>query len=146
MQEVQVSSAKLRLFSIDEGGGGIFYALPHAQQWSAQSLTWYNKGRKLDRSGEFQVASIDWCKEYEWNEIDVTKAFTDNASSAVVRTFLIKSKSTDGVEFASRESEFAPELLLTFTSGIRADAGSNQALVSFLLVCTTIEQLWTLNI
>jgi len=116
---VQVLQAKLRLYALDEGGGGIFFALPNARQWEETDLTW-NDRSEVGRSGEFRVGSISWVDAFNWYEIDVTDAFTNNESSDAVGTFLIKSDSTNGVAFASRErnsGSYSPELVLTFTTG-----------------------------
>ena len=113
-QVIRVVDAKLRLYTLDAGSGGIVFALPNANQWADTSLTWNNLGQ-INRSGEFQVGSMSWVNAFEWHEIDVTAAFADKG----VQNFLIKSDSRNGVAFASRErnsGSFSPELVLTFTS------------------------------
>ena len=118
----QVIDVKLRMYTLDEGGGSIIYALPNAKEWEETSLTWNNLHLKVDRSGEFQVSSIDWVDGYQWYEMDVTDTFSENVNSVI--TFLIKSGSSDGVEWASREREsyyggasLSPELVVTCSSG-----------------------------
>lgn len=117
----QVIDVKLRMYTLDEGGGSIIYALPNAKEWEETSLTWNNLHLTVDRSGEFQVSSIDWVYGYQWYEMDVTDTFSENVNSVI--TFLIKSGSSDGVEWASREREsyyggasLSPELVVTFSS------------------------------
>eukprot|EP00581_Thalassiosira_minuscula_P012178 CAMPEP_0183715350 /NCGR_PEP_ID=MMETSP0737-20130205/9608_1 /TAXON_ID=385413 /ORGANISM="Thalassiosira miniscula, Strain CCMP1093" /LENGTH=1182 /DNA_ID=CAMNT_0025944441 /DNA_START=211 /DNA_END=3759 /DNA_ORIENTATION=+ len=118
LQSVEVVQAKLRLYSLDEGGGGIFFALPNAEQWSEIGLTW-NRMDEVDRTGEFWLGSVGWVKAFEWFEMDVADVFTENQSVNALTTFLIKSASTNGVTFASRERNsgfFSPELILTVAS------------------------------
>mmetsp|Transcript_22205 Transcript_22205/g.34927 ORF Transcript_22205/g.34927 Transcript_22205/m.34927 type:complete len:416 (+) Transcript_22205:394-1641(+) len=126
---IQVLQAKLRLYSLGEGGDVIFYALPNANedQWTESGLTW--KGmNKVDRSGQFRVGSISWVDPNKWYEIDVTDAFADDNmgsnNNVAVGTFLIKSASANGVAFASRERSsgfYSSKLVLTYT----VDAGIN---------------------
>lgn len=130
---VRVLQAKLRLYALDEGGGGIFYALPNAKQWPETSLTWNNMGQQVDRSGEFRVGSLNWVDSSTWIEIDVTDAFTGNLGSNSVQSFLIKSVSTNGVAFASRERGPGPELVLTFISGTYT--GSNTPIFASVRSC-----------
>ena len=112
---IQVLQAKLRLYTRDEGGECKFFALPYAN-WTETSLTWYNM-QQHQRTGEFRVGSLGWFTASRWHEIDVTDAFQDNLGSTSVETFLIKSSSTNGVTFASRQSvDFSPELVLTVSS------------------------------
>jgi len=136
---VQVLQAKLRLYALDEGGGGIFFALPNARQWEETDLTW-NDRSEVGRSGEFRVGSISWVDAFNWYEIDVTDAFTNNESSDAVGTFLIKSDSTNGVAFASRErnsGSYSPELVLTFTTG--TDISTNPPISASVRACLCYE-------
>lgn len=117
----RVVNAKLRLYTLDEGGGGIFFSLPNAKQWSGNRLTW-NKMDLVDTTAQTRVDSSNWFDAFRWYEMDVTDAFQGSGVTAA-KSFLIKSYSTNGVEFASREydsGEFSPELVLTLAS----DAGA----------------------
>jgi hypothetical protein len=116
---IQVLQAKLRLYSLDQGGGAMVFLLPSVQQWTETSLTWNNKDQ-IDRSGEFQVGSLGWAEPFSWNEIDVTAAFANGIGTDSFLNFIIVSDSTNGVTFASRERDsgsFCPELVLTFVDG-----------------------------
>ncbi len=115
MQVLAAKRAKLRLYSLDEGGEVIISALPNAKRWTETSLTWESVDN-LNRSDEFQVASLDWTPPLEWNEVDVTDAFAMNEELNAVMTFMIKTTSYNGISFASRERDsgmFSPELVLT---------------------------------
>jgi len=126
LHSVQVLQAKIRLYSLGEGGDVIFYALPNAKedQWTESGLTWKSMNN-VDRSEQIKVGSISWVDPYKWYEIDVTDAFADDymgSNKVAVGTFLIKSASTNGVAFASRERSsgfYSPKLVLTYT----VDAG-----------------------
>lgn len=114
-QVLALKRAKLRLYSLDEGGEVIISALPNAQRWTETSLTWESVDN-LNRSDEFQVAFLDWTRPLEWNEVDVTDAFAMNEELDAVMTFMIKTTSYNGISFASRERDsgvFSPELVLT---------------------------------
>jgi hypothetical protein len=118
-QKTQFLQAKLRLYSLDQGGDAMIFSLPSAQQWTETSLTWNNKDQ-VDRSGEFQVGSLGWAEPFSWNEIDVTAAFANGIGIDSLLSFVIVSDSTNGVTFASRERDsgsFSPELVLTFVDG-----------------------------
>ena len=126
----KIIDVKLRMYTLDEGGGSIMYVLPNAKEWEETSLTWNNLHLTIDRSGEFQVSSIDWVDGYQWYEMDVTDTFSEKINS--VLTFLIKSVSSDGVEWASQEREsfsgasLSPELVITFSSGANISQTSTQ--------------------
>jgi hypothetical protein len=118
-QKTQFLQAKLRLYSLDQGGDAMIFSLPSAQQWTETSLTWNNKDQ-VDRSGEFQVGWLGWAEPFSWNEIDVTAAFANGIGIDSLLSFVIVSDSTNGVTFASRERDsgsFSPELVLTFVDG-----------------------------
>ena len=115
-QKTQVLQAKLRLYSLDQGGDVVVFSLPSAQQWTETSLTWNNVDQ-IDRSGEFQVGSLGWATPFFWNEIVVTAAFANGIGIDSLLSFVIVSDSINGVTFASRERDsgsFSPELVLTF--------------------------------
>ncbi len=114
-QTLQVLQATLRLYSLDEGGNASFFALPNLKEWSETSLTWNNEDQ-IDRSGEYQVGSLDWAEQFLWSEIDVTTAFANGFGTDFLTSFVIVSESTNGVTFASREKDsglFSPELVLS---------------------------------
>ena len=131
-QKTQVLQAKLRLYSLDQGGDAMVFSLPSARQWTETSVTWNNKDQ-VDRSGEFQVGSLGWAEPFSWNEIDVTAAFANDIGTDSLMSFIIVSDSTNGVTFASRERDsgsFSPELVLTFVGGISTNLPpSNPSLV-----------------
>jgi hypothetical protein len=140
-QIIQVLQAKLRLYSLDQGGDAMVFSLPRAQQWAETSLTWNNKD-EIDRSGEFQVGSLGWAEPFSWNEIDVTAAFASGIGTDFLLSFAIVSDSTNGVTFASRERDsgsFSPELGLTFVDG--KDILSNPPSVRASFVCEQFTRL-----
>mmetsp|Transcript_12583 Transcript_12583/g.25072 ORF Transcript_12583/g.25072 Transcript_12583/m.25072 type:complete len:976 (-) Transcript_12583:114-3041(-) len=114
LTEMQVLEATLRLFSVDDGGGGSVYFLPNTKQWDETLVTATSLGNGVNAAGGFQVASFGDVAAYRWQEIDVTEAFTGGARDFT--TFAMTSESSDGVSFASRERAagmLAPELVLT---------------------------------
>jgi len=118
MQALKVMNIKLRLYSLDEGGDAIIYALPNANRWAETMLTW-DSVDKLNRSDEFQVGALDWVWPFDWNEVDVTDAFAMNDDPNVVISFMITTTSDNGITFASRERNdgmFSPELVITLDS------------------------------
>jgi len=120
LQNIRLLTAKLRMYAIDEGGGGTFFVLPNANEWSEDALTWSSQDDELDRTGELQVGSVDWVDAFKWAEIDVTGAFNNyHFDSGNDLTFLFKPGSMNGVTFASRERNsgaLSPELVLTFSA------------------------------
>jgi len=122
---MQVVEAKLRLYSVDGGGGGAVYFLPNTKQWDENLVTATSLGNGVNSNGGFQLGSFGDVVANEWQEIDVTEAFTGGTSDFT--TFAIKSESSDGVTFASRESDagtLAPEIVFTLA---RAGAGAPTA-------------------
>ena len=117
LETIRVVEAKLRLYTLgDEGGGCLVYALPNANWWPETDVTWDNQYDVVDRGGTSFAGSSGWMDAYSWYEIDVTAAL----QSRMVRSFLIKSSSSNGVSFASRErvgGAYAPELVLKFQLG-----------------------------
>jgi hypothetical protein len=131
MQALKVMNAKIRLYSLDEGGDAIVYALPNANRWAETILTW-DSVDKLNRSDEFQVGSIDWVWPFDWNEVDVTDAFAMNEDPNVVISFMITTTSDNGITFASRERNdgmLSPELVITLDSA-EANVFHSSALVA----------------
>jgi len=128
LNDLRVLEAKLRLYSIDDGGGGTVYVYPNADQWEETELTWIgtNIGNGPDSKDELQLGSFGDVVAYEWQEIDVTEAF--RGTIADFTTFVIKSESSDGVIYASRErasGTYAPEIVFTLTlSGAGAPTSS----------------------
>ena len=134
MQSIKVESAKLRLYTIDEGGGALFYALPNASP-DISDLTWNNMWYYVDRSDEFRVGAFGWHDANKWYEIDVTDAVNLSSNGDVV--IMIKSWHTNGVEFASRERDsgsYSPELVMSFAFDLKSDNG-DFVLVSLYLHC-----------
>lgn len=118
LNDLRVLEAKLRLYSIDDGGGGTVYVYPNADQWEETELTWIgtNLGNGPDSKDELQLGSFGDLVAYEWQEIDVTEAF--RGTIADFTTFVIKSESSDGVIYASRErasGTYSPEIVLTLS-------------------------------
>lgn len=115
---LRVLEAKLRLYSIDDGGGGTVYVYPNAEQWEETELTWIGTslGNGPDSNDELQLGSFGDAVAYAWQEIDVTEAFEGIISDFT--TFVIKSESFDGVIYASRErasGTYAPEIVFTLS-------------------------------
>lgn len=124
VQELAVRRVKLRLYSLDEGGEVIIFALPNAKRWAETSLTWESVDN-LNRSNQFQVGSLDRTLPLEWNEVDVTDAFAMNGEINSVMSFMIMTTSYNGNSFASRERDsgmFSPELVFTLDSAEASDA------------------------
>lgn len=118
LKDLRVLEAKLRLYSIDDGGGGTVYVYPNAEQWEENELTWIgtNLGNGPDSNSKLQLGSFGEVVAYEWQEIDVTEAFRGIISDFT--TFVIKSESFDGVIYASRErasGNYAPEIVFTLS-------------------------------
>lgn len=115
---VQVLEAKLRLYSVDGGGECAVYFVPNTNQWDETLVTGSSLGNGVNSNVGIRLGSFDDIVACEWQEIDVTEAFTSGTSDFT--TFAIKSESSDGVAFASREREagtFAPELVFTLSGG-----------------------------
>jgi hypothetical protein len=113
LAEIQILEAKLRLFSVDDGGGGSVYFLPNTQEWDETLVTATSMGNGVSANGGVQVASYGDVEAYRWLEIDVTEAFSGGTRDFT--TFAMKSESSDGVSFASKERAdgvLAPELVL----------------------------------
>ncbi len=126
LNDLRVLEAKLRLYSIDDGGGGTVYVYPNAEQWEETELTWIgtNLGNGPDSNDVLQLGSFGDVAAYAWQEIDVTEAFRGTISDFT--TFVIKSESSDGVIYASRErasGTYAPEIVFTL-SGVGAPTSS----------------------
>lgn len=120
-----VFRAALRLYALDQGESAQIFVRPNAQQWSETDLTWSNKDRLIDRSGELHVATVEWITGYTWNEVDVTAAFANIGSLDSLLTFVIRAESNDGITFASRKKDsgsLSPELVLTFANVRTIDA------------------------
>lgn len=118
LTERQVLEAKLRLYPVDGGGGGEVYLLSNTEQWDETLVTATSLGNGLNSNGGVQLTSFGDVVAYEWQEIDVTEAFTGGASDFFT-TFAIKSYNSDGLTFASREraaGTLAPEIVITLSS------------------------------
>ena len=125
MQINPVFRATLRLYTLDQGESAQIFVRPNAQQWSETDLTWSNKDRLIDRSGELYVSSMEWVTGFAWNEVDVTAAFANIGSLDSLLTFVIRAESNDGITFASRKKDsgsLSPELVLTFANVRTIDA------------------------
>ena len=113
LAEMQVLEARLRLYSIDDGGGGTVYFLPNTKKWKETEVTGTSLGDGVNASGGYKIGSFDDVEEYKWIEIDVTEAFTSGIRDFT--TIAVTSDSSDGVSFASKERAsgvFAPEIVL----------------------------------
>ena len=98
------ASAKLRLYVTDGGptGGDWFNPLG---AWTETGLTW-NNAPTLTGSPFVTVGTV---APGQWVEIDVTAKVAGDGTY----TFAATSSSTDTVTYASKESAFAPQLVIT---------------------------------
>jgi hypothetical protein len=128
LKDMQVLEAKLRLYSVAKGHGGTVYFLPNAKPWNETSLTWIstNLGNVPNSNGELLLGSFGYIDADDWQEVDVTSAFS--GSAADFKSFLITSDSSDGAIYASRERSsgtYAPEIVIKLTcAGAPPDASS----------------------
>ena len=101
----EVTSAKLRLLCIDKSDkGGDFYKTDN--DWSENKVTWAN----APRPGTKRVASLGPVVRGKWAEVDLSTVITGNGTYS----FRVKSSSTDGADYRSREKDFKqPQLILT---------------------------------
>ena len=130
-QMAQIIEAKLRLYSIEESwNGGTIYALPDARHWIETELTWGNAREKVNASGEVLIGPIaEAIDEGVWYEVSVTSAFDCCVETVGTMhlNMLIRTNSTDGVTYASKEYEsgmFAPELILTLSTEMVSQSSS----------------------
>jgi hypothetical protein len=106
-----VQSAKLRIYNSDNGsvkGGSV--AKMNNTSWGETTTTYNNRptidGAALQTLGAVNAAT--------WYEFDVKPAVTGDATLSLA----IKTASTDGAHYASREdSAHAPQLVVTVTAG-----------------------------
>jgi len=115
--ELRILDAKLRLFSIDDGGSGSVYFLPNTKKWDETLVTATSMGNAVNASGGVHIASYGNVTAFRWYEIDVTEAFKGGAAD--LTTFAMFSESSDGVSFASKERAegvLAPEIVFAIKS------------------------------
>jgi hypothetical protein len=105
-----VTSAKLRIYVTDNGsvnGGSV--AKMSDTSWGETTVT-YNNRPAIDGT---TLSSLGAVSIGRWYELDVTPAVTGDGTLSLG----IKTSSTDGVHYASREdSTHAPQLVVTVTS------------------------------
>lgn len=137
-QITQIIEAKLRLYSIEgSSNGGTVYALSDARQWIETELTWDNAREKVNASGEVLIESIaEAIDEGVWYEVSVTSAFDCcvEAVGTMYLNILIRTNSTDGVTYASKEYEsgmFAPELIVTFSTEMVSQSSSDSEFLTW---------------
>jgi|GEM_PF-5130156 FOG: PKD repeat len=98
------ASAKLRLYVTDGGPSGGNWFSPIGS-WTESTINWNNA--PLLTGSPF--VSVGTATAGQWIEIDVTAQITGNGTF----TFAATSPSTNIVTFSSRETAFAPQLVLT---------------------------------
>ncbi|MGZ6951935.1 MAG: PKD domain-containing protein [Acidimicrobiia bacterium] len=98
------TSAKLRLYVTDGGPSGGNWFSPLGS-WTETGINWNNAPPLTGTP----FASVGTTTAGQWIEIDVTAQVTGNGAF----TFAATSPSTNTVTFASRESAFAPQLVIT---------------------------------
>ena len=99
-----VTDARLRIYVTDPGAGPSVYAA--GANWVESSVTWNLAPPAGALAGSFPAAVTG-----QWIEANVTSA----VASGVV-AFRIRSTSSDGVSFGSRENTNKPQLIVTTTA------------------------------
>lgn len=99
-----VTDARLRIYVTDPGAGPTVYAAD--SNWVETSVTWNLAPPAGALAGSFPAAVTG-----QWIEANVTSA----VASGVV-AFRIRSASSDGVSFGSRENANKPQLIVTTTA------------------------------
>ena len=99
-----VPSARLRVYATnDSRDGPVIYPTDHL--WLESEMTWNTRpartGDAIDNSDRIQAGT--------WVEYDVTS----HVSQDGIFSFVLVADSGDGIAFASRESGFPPELIVT---------------------------------
>ena len=98
------ASAKLRLYVTDGGPTGGDWFNP-AGAWTETGLTWNNAPALTGTP----FVTVGTATPGQWVEIDVTAQIAGDGTY----TFAATSSSTDMVTYASKESAFAPQLVIT---------------------------------
>ena len=104
---LQVSAAILRMYQVDASGtGGRVFEIS-SDSWT-ESMT-YNTRPAIDGA---HLATFGPVKAGYWYEVDVTNAVTGNGPVSLA----IDTTSTNGADWSSRETSFAPQLVVTAAS------------------------------
>lgn len=103
-----VTSATLRLWVVDATSNAPAVATSADTTWSESSITWNTKPPVGPN-----VADLGSIQSGRWVEYDVTAAVTGPGAI----TFVFVAQSSNGADFASRESAQPPELVITWTGG-----------------------------
>jgi len=103
-----VMSAKLRLFAVNSssgssGSGGEFHPLPDTS-WSESGVTW-DTAPAADPEA---LAALGPVQAGIWYEVDVTPLVTGDGQ----RSLRVRSPSSDGADYSSRESADPPQLIV----------------------------------
>ena len=97
-----ITSARLRLYTLDSSGNaGAVHEV--SGSWSEGSVTWSNAPSPGDR-----IVNIGAVRSGSWASIDLTRAVESGDS---VDLYLVSS-AENGAEFASSESQHAPQLIV----------------------------------
>src|SRR5690606_4925501 len=89
--------------------GPAVYTAPNTS-WSETGITWNHRPARSTTP----LDDLGAIPNNTWVELDVTDAITRNGTD----TFVLASSSTDRAEFASRETDTAPQLVITTTDPI----------------------------
>ncbi len=101
----RVVSAKLRLFNVDHSRrGGDFYRVLNTS-WTEGSVTW----NTAPAGDPLPVATLGRVSSGNWYEVDVTSLVASDGPLALKVT----STSSNGADYASKESANGPELVVT---------------------------------
>jgi hypothetical protein len=102
----RVASAKLRLYAVDPSDFGGSLHRVTSTSWSEKGIKWSNQPSYTNPA----VGSLGAVVAGAWYEIDVTAAITADG----VYSFLVRSTSSDGADYVSREGAAAnrPQLVI----------------------------------
>ena len=105
---MRIVSARLRMYQVDASGtGGRVYTMS-STSWT-EAMTWNTKPQ-IDGS---HVATFGRVEAGRWYEVDVTTAVTGDGPLS----FAIDSTSSNGADWASRETTTRPALIVEVASG-----------------------------
>ncbi|MEN8260438.1 MAG: DNRLRE domain-containing protein, partial [Pseudomonadota bacterium] len=107
----KVTNAKLRLHTINSSavGGDVYGVADNA--WTEGGVTWNN----APSAGASKIGSIGAASVGDWVEVDISSLIKGDGTYSL----RLKSTSTDGADYASKETsgDFAPQLVLTTEAG-----------------------------
>jgi hypothetical protein len=118
----QVTSAKLRVYATSDTYNGPAVHLSN-NNWAETTLNWSNRPAALTATLHDLTTAIS---PSQWFELDVTAAVTGNGTY----TFVLITSTTDGLTMASRETSFAPQLVVVFGSQTASVATSTPTVVA----------------